>query len=249
MMSRDFKWRSGPAEPIGAGPHLPFFDQFDLIRIVSLRDRTDRRADMIEQLRAVGIADSPKVKFFDAYRMPDAGPFRGIGSHGNFLSQLAILREAADAQQSVLILEDDCDFLPQVKEYRPEGNWEIIYGGFTASDPNDLHQSHIVGSHCMGFSARAASLAVKYLERLLDPATPPEPVAAAEPGFNPSIRPSIDGAYVWLRRTYPELTTAFALVSKQRPSRSDVAALKFFDRAPILRQLMPFVRKLKRRLA
>lgn len=248
-MSRDLKRRSGPLDATAVGMRFPpsLFDHFDRIRIVSLPERSDRRTEMEQQLRAVGLAESSKVKFFDAYRMRDPGLFRGVGSHGNFLSQLAILREAADAQENVLILEDDCDFLPAVKEYRLQEGWDIFYGGFTASDRSNLHQSQIVGSHCMGFSARAARLAADYLQKLLDPTTPPDPIAAMEPGFNPSIRPSIDGAYVWFRRTYPDLTTVFALVSRQRPSRSDVAALKFFDRAPGLRRLMPLARKLKRR--
>jgi glycosyl transferase family 25 len=239
-MSRQLRSEPRPAPSV--------FDQFDRIRIVSLRERSDRRAEMIEQFRAMRLENSAKLKFFDAFRMPDAGPFRAIGSHGNFLSHLAILKEAAEAGESVLVLEDDCDFLPEVERYQIPDGWDIFYGGFTASNAHDLHRSHIVGSHCMAFSARAAALAADYLEKLLDPTTPPEPIAAAEPGFNPAIRPSIDGAYVWLRRSYPELKTVFALLSRQRPSRSDVAPPKFFDQLPILKNIAPLARKLKRKL-
>lgn len=225
------------------------FDHFDRIRIVSLPERSDRRKAMRAELRTVGLAGDPRVVFFDAFRMDHPGPFRRIGSHGNFRSHVTILGEAASAGESVLILEDDCDFLPLAQTYEPPADWDIFYGGYYASNPDDLHSSNIIGSHFIGFSAAAAKKAHAYLTALLDPATPADPTAAAEAGFDPAVRPPIDGAYVWFRRAHPELRTEFAPLGKQRPSRSDVAPLRLFDRTPMLRQVTAVVRNLKRRLA
>jgi hypothetical protein len=93
----------------------------------------------------------------------------------------------------------------------------------------------------MGFSASAAKLAKDYLLKLLDPAFPADPVAQGEPGFDPMIRPPIDGALVWFRRAHPELKTAFALLADQRRSKSDVSP-GALDRVPVVREAARFTR-------
>lgn len=222
------------------------FDRYDRIRIVSLPDRTDRRREMLEELHAVGQASNPRIAFFDAIRVDEAGLFRSIGSHGCYLSHLQILDEASAAGESVLILQDDCEFLPSVFDDDPPEDSDILYGGYLASNPADLHGSDIIGAHCMGFSARAAARAASYLRSLLDPATPPDRKAALQPGFNPSLRPPIDGACVWFRRANPDLKTSFHLVANQRSSRSDIAPPRFYDRIWGLRSLARLARSLKR---
>jgi glycosyl transferase family 25 len=223
------------------------FDRYDTVRIVSLPSRKDRRRAMVRELRAIGQADNPRVSFFDAVQRPDRGVFRSAGSHGCFHSHLAILEEAAAAGQSVLILQDDCEFLPSIRNDVLPPDCDIFYGGYLASNPDDPHASDIIGAHCMGFSARAAGEASTYLKKLLDPAFPPDPQAAAQPGFNPAMRPPIDGACVWFRRAHPHLTTVFHLVANQRPSRSDISTPRFFDRLWGLRSLADMARSIKRR--
>ena len=208
------------------------FDQFDRISVVSLPERTDRRRQMRKQLAALNVTN---FSFFDAYRISLPGLFRSSGSHGCYLSHLAILLDAAQNEQNVLILQDDCDFLPEVRSYSiPE--CDIFYGSHAADS------DEIVGAHCMGFSTKAARMASSYLLTLLDPGFPPDPKAAAEPGFNYTIRPPIDGALVWFRRAHPELSTAFAYLSKQRPSRSDITPSKF-DQYPIVRGIAALARR------
>ncbi|WP_205480820.1 hypothetical protein [Sphingomonas arenae] len=224
------------------------FDRYDRIRIVNLPARTDRRAEMIAELQAIGQATNPTLAFFDAIQVEDAGLFRCAGSHGCYLSHLQILEEASRAGESVLILQDDCEFLPAVHDDNLPTDCDILYGGYLASDPSDLHGSDIIGAHCMGFSARAAAKAAAYLRSLLDLSTSPDPKAAAQPGFNPSMRPPIDGACVWFRRAHPELTTVFHLVANQRSSRSDIAPPRFYDRVWGLRSLTALARSLKRQL-
>jgi glycosyl transferase family 25 len=152
------------------------------------------------------------------------------------------LTEAAAANQSILILQDDCDFLlPQARDYvMPE--CDVFYGGYSASDPRNPAESEIIGAHFMGFSARATKAAVEYLSSYLLPDFAPDPVAAAKPDFQPDVRPPIDGAFVWFRRAHPNLTTVFAMLSVQRSSRTDIGHQKWFDRAPGFRVMASFAR-------
>lgn len=200
---------------------------------------------MEREFRRVGLGGDPRVTFFDAISCADSGPFLRRGSHGNFLSQLALLKEAAVANESILILEDDCDFLvPQVLEFEMPERWDIFYGGYLdARDPDNLDGSDIVGSHFMGFSPRAAQAAARYLTDYLEPDFAPDPRAAAEPGYDPAIRPPIDGAYVWFRRAHPELRTVFSQLGVQRSSRTDVGDQRWFDRTPGVRELAGLARK------
>jgi hypothetical protein len=219
------------------------FDRFDRIRIISLRSRTDRRAEMLRELRKIGLADDPRVAFFDAIAPDAPGMFASNGYHGAFLSHLAVLRDAAQAGESVLVLEDDCDFLPGEYEV-PE--CDVFYGGWLTASSADMDQADIVGAHCMGLTAPAAALAAAYFENLLDPAFPPDPVGAGSPGFNPAIRPTSDGAYVWFRRAHPHLVTGCVMMTTQRSSRSNVTPRWFFDRIPALMPLADLARRAKR---
>lgn len=222
------------------------FGCFDSIRIINLVYRSDRRRQMRAQLRKIGLDADPRVSFFAAIRPEGAGPFSTIGYRGSYLSHLEILKQVP-AGQNVLILEDDCDFSNAARSYRLRGDFDVFYGGYDPSDADDLHHAGIVGAHCMGFSAAAVKLAVPYLEGLLDLGTPGEPQAMREPGYNSMIRPPIDGAYVWLRRTYPQLKTVFAEppIAFQRASRTDTGTLAFYDRTPGLRLLAGIAREMK----
>jgi glycosyl transferase family 25 len=230
-----------------AQPRL--FAAFDRIRIINLHHRTDRRAEMTRELRKVALEADPRVAFFPAIAPVDTGPFASKGYHGSFRSHLALLEEAASAGESILILEDDCDFLLQaITEYPPLDNWDIFYGGYEASEPGNPEQSDIIGAHFMGFSARAAPIAADYLRDFLTPDFVPDARAAMQPGFNPAIRPPIDGAYVWLRRAHPELVTVFAFLGMQRPSRTDIGVTRWFDRIPVVRDVAEYLRRVRRRI-
>lgn len=105
---------------------MPIFDQFDLIRIVNLPHRVDRREEMDRELSGLGLAGDPRVVYFDAVRPDDKGDFTTIGARGIFASQLALLRDAASADRSILILEDDCQFRSDAAAYRATGDWDIF---------------------------------------------------------------------------------------------------------------------------
>lgn len=225
------------------------FDRFERIVIVSLPERTDRRREMTDQLRKVGLDGDSRVEFFDAVRPADRGRFGSLGANGCFHSHLAVLRENRD--RSVLLLEDDCDFTGEIFSISLPDDFDILWGGYLeASNPADLDQSDIIGSHCMGFNAGRAGLVVDYLDDLLADRVEHDPKAVIDPGYDPEILPPIDGAYVWFRRTHPELKTFFPepQIAVQRPSRTDIGSLRYFDRLPGLRGAAGWVRRVRKKL-
>jgi glycosyl transferase family 25 len=208
-----------------------FFDAFDSIRILNLPHRADRRREILKELRRFGLADDPRVSFFRAATAEVAGGFSSKSVHGCFASHLALLETAAEAGERVLVLEDDCDFNSAAWNFQLPADWDIFYGGYLADDPNDLENSNIIGAHCMGYSPRAVKRLAAYLRQLLDdPQFAPDPKAAADPLFDPTIKPPFDGAIVWFRRANPDLKGVFAQIAVQRSSRSDIAGGRFLDR-------------------
>ena len=208
--------------------------RFERIRVINLAERHDRRLDMERELAAIGLGNDPRVAFFPAIRPADSGNFTSVGARGVYLGQLAILREAAAANESVLILEDDCAFTPAARDYPTDGAWDIFYGGYEAANPDDLATSDIIGAHMMGFTAAAAKALVAWLDALT----------------YEGIHPPIDAAYIWYRRAHPEVSTHFAvpLLAHQRASRSDIAP-RLFDRLPGIREAAELARRIRRRLA
>jgi glycosyl transferase family 25 len=205
------------------GRYPAAFDHFDHIRIVNLDSRPDRRRAMMREIERLHLDDHPSLHFFNAIEMPDAGPFLRRGSHGAFESHLALLRFATQLDTSILILQDDCQFLPAVRGYVPDKETDIFYGGWTALDAGDVLRSDIIGAHCMGFSAKAAQRAVKYFDRYKQADFAVDPIAAAKPDYSPNIRPPIDGALVWFRRANPDLKVVFHKIAKQRSSPSSIS--------------------------
>ena len=100
----------------------------------------------------------------------------------------------------------------------------------------------------LAFGRSDPPAAAEYLAAYLEPNFPPDPRAASEPGFDPAIKPPIDGAFVWLRRSRPDLVTVFADLGYQRSSRTDVGAKKWFDRVIGVRNLAGLARRIARRL-
>jgi len=211
---------------------VTLFTGFDRIRIINLPSRPDRRAEMIRELRRIGLEDDPRVQFVDGILVDDMAPWRAPGEKGVFLAQLGIIVDAAKAGESVLILEDDVDFTPSAQHWERSPDCDIAYGGYFASDTDDLHSSDIIGAHCIGFSARAVKALAPFLEQLLEHESPPP----------------IDGAYVWFRRQEQGFVTKFAqpVVAVQRPSRSDITPAHRFDSIPLLRGPVAAARSLKR---
>ena len=206
------------------------FDAFESIRILNLPHRSDRRREMLAELAKFGLADDERVSFFAGSIKNESGPFASAGEYGCYLSHLALLKDASRTGKSVLVLEDDCDFLPEAADYVLPPEWDIFYGGYTAEEPDKLETSNMIGAHCMGYSPRAVSAFAAYLEGLLQPDFEPDPLAVARGHYRPGVNPPFDGAIVWFRRAHPEMKTVFAQIAVQRSSRSDIAAGNVLDR-------------------
>lgn len=213
---------------------MTIFPGFDRIRIINLPSRPDRRAEMLRELRRIGLDGDPRVQFVNGVLVEDKAPWRAPGEKGVFLAQLGIIKDAAAAGESVLILEDDVDFTSAAAGWRRPEDCDILYGGYLPADANDLHSTDIMGAHCIGFSARAVQELAPFLTDLLNHESPPP----------------IDGAYVWFRRQRDGFRTEFAepVVAIQRPSRSDITPAHRLDKIPLLMGPMNALRRLKRGL-
>ena len=208
------------------------FDAFDAIRIINLPERKDRRREMEAELAKVNLLHDPRVRFFDAIKPAERGDFTSIGAHGVYQSHKLLLNEAASNGQSLLILEDDCDFEGDMDAAVSSESWDIFYGGYNAKNPSDLVNSDIEMAHMMGFSTRGARLVIEYLDNLK----------------YEGIHPPIDAAYIWYRRAHPETPTHFAVppIGVQRSSASDIAP-RPWDRFGPTRMLARGLRKLRAR--
>ena len=215
------------------GEAVPFFDHFDLIRIVNLPERADRRREMNRELSKIGLRDDPRVRYFAAIRPEARHDFTSIGARGVYESHKQLLREATEQNKSVLILEDDCSFRRDASDYVSDGKWDIFYGGYYATSPDDLVHSDIIGAHMMGFSKEGARRVSNYFKALEYEGT----------------HPPIDAAYVWFRRAFPAVSTEFAIppMAHQRSSKSDIAPPKPWDKFPGINALRRLRNHLSRR--
>ena len=235
-------------------------DQFDRIYIINLAHRTDRWQEIQEQLQRIGVPSGhPKVQRFDAVRPDDAGPFPSIGARGCFMSHLGVLQDAVrSGWQRILILEDDLDFStdfvsrwPTVGRALDATDWRVFYGAYElpegAAAPQSSPLSQVASTVSIGttpfiaFQGSAIAEAAHYLTAMLE-----RPAGSAEGGPM-----HVDGAYTWLRRSRPQWSTwvSHPQLGHQRPSRTDIHALPWYDEIPGLRDLAQWARRLKRLVA
>jgi len=223
------------------------------IVLVNLPYRTDRRAEFGVQLKAIGLSyDHPGVHVLGAIRPKSAEGFPTVGARGCFLSHLQILRQAvADGRDRVLICEDDLDFtaeilsrLPAITATLETSAWSIFYGGYGGKAiggdvaPGLVRVEPGFEIPCAHFYAvRGPAIAdlVAYLEGILS-----RPTGHPEGGLM-----HYDGALCWFRRAHPQYSTLAAVpeIGFQRASRTDIHALKWFDRWPGVRYLTTLARR------
>ena len=233
-----------------AGSHMKLLDRFERIRVVNLPSRADRREEMAAQMARVGVAlGTDQARFFPAIRPEEAGGFPTIGARGCFLSHLQVLRDASGSA-SILVLEDDVDFiadianaLPGALEQLPE-SWGIFYGGGksdlapgTGAVTKAPAGTPIGTTHFIAFRGSAIARAVSYLEAILQ----------RPPGHPDGGPMHVDGAYSRFRADNPDIETWVALpeLGYQRPSRTDIHALRWFDRTPVIRDAVTALRRLR----
>lgn len=228
---------------------------FDRIYVINLAHREDRRREMEAQLNRIGLGfDHPQVTLFPASFPPDQGDFDSRGARGCFESQLGVHRAIlADGVGRALMLEDDADFGPDfaaslaaMQGDLSGTDWDMFYSvsPLEAAPGDQPVGAHLLRlspdhtfplAHFVGFSARFSERAVPYLEAIY-----------ARPPGDPEGGPMhVDGAYCWIRAAYPDLTVLGSRqpLAVQRPSRSDIARLRIWDRLPGLRQLTAAARR------
>jgi len=231
-------------------------DEFDRVFIINLASRQDRRQEMTEQLARIGRYLQPgKIELFEACRPESTGGFPTIGARGCFESHLRVLSQAKRlGLNSVLILEDDLNFSADYLQLQAavvdalrSQDWSIFYGGYRVDRPLPKEGtlatwppgSLITCAHFIGLKGAAIALAADYLERMLQ----------RQPGDPEGGPMHVDGAYCWLRRTYPQLVTVMAVeqLGYQRASRTDIHQLAWFDRLVGVRELVAAARAFRNR--
>ena len=232
-------------------------ESFERIFVINLTSRADRRREMSQQLHRIGLKlGHGPVELFQAVRPDDAGEFPSIGSRGCYLSHLGVLRRALSLDlRSILVLEDDLDFsddfadaMPHVAARLANEPWAMFYGGgrmdaaprrSPASGCVVLDPDEGVGTtHFYGLRGPIIAELADYLQLLLE-----------RPAGHPDGGPMhVDGAYCWFRRRRPEYLTLIASpeLGYQRLSRTDVHALRWYDRSLGVRHLMSLVRRVRR---
>jgi glycosyl transferase family 25 len=231
------------------------WDAFERIVVINLPQRRDRRREMLAELARAGIAaDDPRLQFFDAIRPDDAGAFPGVGVHGCFLSHLCVIDAALRAGVArLLILEDDVQFKPALWHAQPvllarllQDDWDFAYLGHVAALGGDplapqwlSTEAALVCAHFYGLN-RCVLLALRdYLQScLLRPAGHPDGGAM-----------HIDGALSMFRARQRAITLIAApSLGRQRSSCSDIYPYRWYDRWPLAKTMVAWLRKLKNRL-
>jgi len=226
--------------------------------LVNLSERTDRLKEFNVQLEKVGLSfEHPRVHIFPAIRPTELAGFPTLGTRGCFLSHMTILEQALLAgESSAIICEDDLDFspdflarLPAVLDILGQEVWDIVYAGYTSDQTDDLigHEANIfrlpsthpvLCAHFYIIKGQAIADFHSYLKEIL-----------SRPLGHPDGGPMhYDGAINRFRSDRPDLVTLATLptLGSQRPSRTDIHQLLWFDRTPFVRDIVGFLRKAKR---
>lgn len=235
---------------------MKVIDYFEKAYVINLPERKDRLRAMKRELEKAEMPiDSDKVNLFPAIKPQAAHPFPSIGVKGCFLSHYTILKEARDKNlQNVLIMEDDLTIseafnlynetiINQLQQY----DWGFVYFGHRLGQDNvvedktkiQLQSSKvpIVTTHFYGVNGKILDSLVKFLE-----------VVQKRPPGHPNGGPMhVDGAFSRFRKQNPDVLTLVSVpnLGWQRSSRSDIANLKWFDKIPVIKNLVNMARNFK----
>lgn len=230
----------------------PLLNFFDKAYIINLPERSDRREQMKQELKMLGLSGpSERVEFFPAIKPTDRGEFPSLGARGCFLSHLEILKEAKKQNiNKLLIMEDDLlftRFLMKQQEIIVDElqrlNWDFVYLGHVVNLPSStqgLFQKYsepLMLSHFLAFNQKAIVQLVDFLENVL-----------SRPAGHPEGGPMhVDGAYSTFRQQNPQIVTLIANPSLgcQRSSPSNVTGYKWFESLPVFSQLLGTARNIK----
>ncbi len=227
--------------------------------IINLASRADRRQEMQSELDRVGLGGDSAVTFFEAVRPADAGKFPSIGARGCFESHLGVLRAAASAGiERLAIFEDDLDFAPDYAARLPDivtaleaRDWRMFYGGceLARGEADDLRDGPFLRPQISTSVQTTHFVCFRGKETIAAAIALLETFAGRDAGHPEGGPMHVDGAYNWLRRAHPDwlVLVADPPIGVQRSSRSDIAQLRWFDQAPLVRNVVGLLRKLRRR--
>lgn len=233
-------------------------DLFSLTLILNLEFRDDRRKEIKEELRNVGMDVSGSVQFFKAIRPQNKGKFPSIGARGCFESHLAMLKKAkSEGVNNLLIIEDDLQFnklfnLDKNFYINEIGslNWDIIYFGYhiEQSEPDSKDRGYVLLKHDMPVGAtHFYAVNANMLDPLIEFLELVQSRDAGDPNGGPM---HVDGALTTFRLQNPSVRTFLAkpCLGFQRPSKTDIGDVHFLDKFESIAPIVSFLRKFKRKL-
>lgn len=230
------------------------FAAIDKIFIVNLPERSDRRRQMDKQLRKLGLSlQSDKVELFAAVKPDAVLNWPSLGARGCFMSHYQIIRLAQERNyQTVLILEDDCDFVDDfVTHWQSLGPglqqiaWDVAYPGHIlelapAAKAQWQGGERSIGlTHCYLLNRSAIASLLSFLDDVM-----------ARPAGHPLGGPQhYDGALNTFYFQYPEIQVVVAnpSIAFQRRSKSDVSTGRF-DSIPVIGWILSLLRTLRYQL-
>jgi hypothetical protein len=227
-------------------------DRFDRSYVINLRDRLDRRENVISDFRKRGIdIPNPKVQFFTADRPNERGDFPTLGARGSFTSHREILRLAVrDSLRNVLVFEDDVLFksisaaaIDRILDALDRTPWDVVYFGYVMPDDKALSgpltawKDKTIGGHFYGVNG-------SFIHKMAVYMTDCEQRPSNHPMGGPTYR---DGAYNRIHAVFPGVRVYLAVpnLAEQRSSRTDLHPLKFYDKFVWLRPALEELRILK----
>jgi hypothetical protein len=214
--------------------------------VINLREREDRRAEMMAQLHHVGWT----AQFQEAKRPHTPDGFPSIGARGCYLSHLETLTRGYEMGSGhVLIMEDDLNFVGWFAH-----QWKRVYSELESREWSIFYPAHILEVQPEGLHEVPCSLEIRCshfvlfnraaLETIIDGL---RTILSRSPGHPLGGLMHVDGAYSTIRTQNSDLKTYVFSPSfgYQRSSRSDVADVRFFDRITIARPLLQKLRRFK----
>jgi glycosyl transferase family 25 len=233
----------------------PLLDAVDSIEIIHLPERVDRHAQLIGELRRLGMdPDDPRIRIPYAPKPADPHGFPSRGVYGNFLSHLDILRRARDRNAArMMVLEDDAifrsrlrnpDFQSQIVSELHEPGWGMCFLGHSLRLPRPSQSrlfiestEHFRWAHCYIVNGPCLGPLVAYLEAVIE-----------RPRGHPlGGQMYIDGAFCLFRDQHPNLRTLVAnpVLSNQRGSPSSLGTRHWFHHLPMVGSMARFARDVR----
>jgi GR25 family glycosyltransferase involved in LPS biosynthesis len=211
--------------------------------LINLPHREDRLRLAKKELANIGWElGSGKVHLYAARTFTDRAGFPSVGARGCFHSHFECLKDAiASGRRHALMIEDDIAITPSLARLSSEivkqlevDSWDFLYLGHeltghiprASSRTSEVTfiapESEIQTTHFYAVNGRIFSRLLAHLEQ----------VAEGTEGnqlFGPM---PIDGAYNIFRRQNDDVRTLISSpkLGWQRPSRSDIAGVRFFDK-------------------